>query len=128
MHPFSQHPRSAPPADTEALLDALEREVLSQGPEAALPRKLSDEWLGILVGSLLNAMYDEDWWRDGGICAGPALLVATIADAQTSADPTRPQPRLLDCFARYRTALIEELLGRQTGVFRRPYSLVDIFV
>ncbi|KGX23961.1 hypothetical protein X986_6143 [Burkholderia pseudomallei] len=107
-------------------LDALEREVLARGPEAALPQNLSDTWLQVLVRDLLDGMFDQE--RVGGICAGPMLLVGTLADAQAGAsNTTRPEPRLIECFARYRTALMEELLGRQTGIFRREYSITDIF-
>lgn len=108
-------------------LDALEREVLAQGPEAALPQNLSDWWLRILVRRLLQGKYDDEWAKFYGICAGPGLLVTAIMNAQSSSHPKSPEPRFADCFLRYRTALIEELLGRQTGVFRREYSLTNIF-
>lgn len=123
------------PIDLDALdrqeapidLDALEREVLAHGPEAALPQNLSDWWLRILVRRLLQGVYDDEWAKFFGICAGPALLVEAIMNAQSSSDPRRPTLGFTDCFVRYRAVLLEELLGRQTGVFRREYSLTDIF-
>lgn len=123
------------PIDLDALeqqeepidLSALEREVLNRGPEAALPQNLSDWWLRIIVRRLLQGVYDEEWAKAYGFCAGAALLVRAIMDAQDSADATPSARKLIDCFVRYRTALIEELLGRQTGVFRREYSVADIF-
>lgn len=91
-----------------------------------MPQNLPDRWLRILVRDLLNGMFDEE--RLGGICAGPMLLAGALANVQTAAsDATHPNLRLIDSFARYRTALMEELLGRQTGIFRREYSVTDIF-
>lgn len=117
-----RRPLSVPPTD----LDELEREILAQGPEAALPQNLPDRWLQTLVRDLLDGMFDEE--RLGGICAGPMLLAAELANAQAAvSDATHPNQRFVDCFARYRTALMEELLGRQTGIFRREYSVADIF-
>lgn len=118
-----RRPLSVPSTD----IDALEREVLARGPEAALPQNLPDRWLRVLVRDLLNTVFDKE--RPGDICAGPLILVAALVDAQAaSADATRPKPELMDSFARYRIALMEELLGRQTGIFRREYSVSDIFM
>lgn len=108
-------------------IDALEREVLARGPEAALPQNLPDRWLRVLVRDLLNTGFDKE--RPGDICAGPLILVAALVDAQAAgADEMRPRPELMDSFARYRIVLMEELLGRQTGIFRREYSVSDIFM
>ncbi|ANB78127.1 hypothetical protein AYM40_37820 (plasmid) [Paraburkholderia phytofirmans OLGA172] len=123
-----RRPRQIPPTD----LVALQREVLTRGPEAALPQNLPDRWLRALVRDLMQALSNED--APGDIAAGAVLLVTALALAQAgnTAPPGQtgtsiPEGRLVDCFASYRTALMEEVLARHTGIFTRQYSVADIF-
>ncbi|WP_369063463.1 hypothetical protein [Burkholderia gladioli] len=77
-------------------------------------------------------MFDK---TDGSsIAAGAVLLVLALAlrrDAWASTglpdESSIPGDKLTDYFAKYRDALMEELVARQTGVFRHSYSLSDIF-
>jgi hypothetical protein len=123
-----RRPRQIPPTD----VIALKREVLARGPEAALPQNLPDRWLRALVRDLMQAVSDEEALVN---CAtGVMLLVTALAFAQAvstvapgQAGHSIPDERLVDCFASYRMALMEEVLARHTGIFTRQYSVADIF-
>ncbi|WP_143297250.1 hypothetical protein [Burkholderia pseudomallei] len=123
-----RRPRHIPRTD----LVALQREVLALGPEAALPHNLPDRWLRTIVRDMMQCMFDNT--DASNIAAGAVLLVLALAlhrDAGASTglpdESLLPGDKLTDYFAKYRDALMEELVARQTGVFRHSYSLSDIF-
>lgn len=118
--------RNLPPKMDDDLLQRLRQEVVGWGPEAAIPQHLSDEWLKILVRDALDGLY-RTGKRDGeGLRTGPAMLAFAISLAQARLTRTN-EPKAASIYIQYRTALLEELLGRQTGIYRRQYSLVDFF-
>lgn len=123
-----RRPRHIPPTD----LAALHREVLAHGPEAALPQNLPDRWLRAIVRDMMECMFDETGASSSA--AGAVLLVLALAlprDAGASTglpnESLLPDDKLTIYFAKYRDALMEELVARQTGIFRLSYSLSDIF-
>lgn len=102
-------------------MDALFREVVARGPEAALPQNLPDKWLRAIVRDTRRAAMSGD----GDPARSAMVLAFALADA--TVDKAVLDERLPDCIASYQLALIEELIGRQTGIFPHPYSLSDIF-
>jgi hypothetical protein len=121
-----RRPRHVPPTD----LAALQREVLARGAEAALPHKLPDRWLRALLRDLMKSMttgHPEE-------ASGTMLLVIALAEARKSNAVASSETaslvteeQLVNHYAVYRMALMEEMLGRQTGIFPRVYSLANIF-
>jgi hypothetical protein len=102
-------------------MGALHREVVARGPEAALPQNLPDKWLRAIVRDIRAAAAgskDHD-------ARSAQTLAFVLADA--TVDDAALDERLPHCFAAYQLALIEELIGRQTGIYPRRYSLTDIF-
>ena len=113
-------------------LDKLLKEVLSRGPAAALPRNLPDRWLRALGRDIARARkanlegHNDDPAID---IAAPLLLVATLTQAKSApasetAFGAEDLKKSLDKFA---VAIAEEIVGRETGVFVREYTLDNIF-
>ncbi|RZF23611.1 hypothetical protein EVC45_43460 [Paraburkholderia sp. UYCP14C] len=123
-----RRPRHIAPTD----LASLQREVLARGPEAALPQNLPDRWLRAIVRDMMQCMFDRT--DAPSTAVGAVLLVLALALHREAGASTGvidassiPSDKLTDYFAKYRDALIEEIVARQTGVFQHSYSLSDIF-
>ncbi|WP_250532376.1 hypothetical protein [Caballeronia sp. ATUFL_F1_KS39] len=118
--------RELPPTMNDDLLERLQREVVGWGPDAAIPQNLSDEWLKILVKDALRGLYKTGTLNGEGLRTGPAMLAFAISMAQARLNKQNER-KAASIYIQYRTALIEELLGRETGLYRRQYSLVDFY-
>lgn len=103
-------------------MDALFRDVVGRGPEAALPQNLPDKWLRAIVRDMRRAATFDD-----GLPARSAMVLA-FALAEVTVDEAVFDERFPDCLASYQLALTDELIGRQTGIFPRQYSISDVFL
>lgn len=114
-------------------LAALERDILSKGGKAGLPRNLSDMWLLRLGRDLLysRAVSEEQFFIDPlARTAGPLLIVKMMIIERRRA---QLQSTLLDveeltvALATFEEAVIEEIACRQTGIFFEE-SALDVFL
>lgn len=113
-------------------LDKLLKEVLSKGPVAALPRNLPDRWLRALGRDLARAQKAnlEGRPEDPSVdISAPLFVVASfltatrgIAPEQISMSPLE----LKEGIDRFSDAIHNEIIGRETGVFVRDFTLENI--
>ncbi|KVG55720.1 hypothetical protein WS79_22310 [Burkholderia territorii] len=81
---------------------------------------------------MMECMFDETGASssaEGAVLLVLALALPRDAGASTGLPDERlfPDDKLTIYFAKYRDALMDELVARQTGIFRLSYSLSDIF-
>lgn len=112
-------------------LEKLAKEVLSRGPNAALPRNLPDRWLRAIGRDLLKAQKANLEGRDDDPSldlTGPILLVAALLTHrqkvpldEASFTPQDIKEELDD----YAVAIADEIIGRETGVFLKRSELAE---
>lgn len=121
--------RTVPKTD----LTKLTNEVLSRGCNAALPQNLSDRWLRVLgrdVGKAQKALlegHEDDLDVD---ISGPLIIVAAFMARKREVNAKNEgvsHDELLAGLEVFGRAIQEEILGRETGVFLRQYTL-DNFI
>lgn len=113
-------------------LDKLSKEVLARGCDAALPRNLPDRWLRALSRDIVRAQKAELEGRGDDTSvdiSGPLLVVAALVASKRheNLQETNLSPaELTDGLNKFGRAIAEEIIGRETGVFLRQYSLQNI--
>jgi hypothetical protein len=115
-----------PPTD----LVGLQRELMTHGPEVALPQNLPDEWLRALVRDMLTAVASGDEEN-----LGVKLLVLALVSAQGRDGTTQDSnvetfiqiEPISSYIASYQLALADELVARQIGTFACEYTVANIF-
>ncbi|WP_132258787.1 hypothetical protein [Paucimonas lemoignei] len=115
-------------------LNKLSSEVLSRGCEAALPQNLPDRWLRLLgrdVVEARKAFLEENEEQDGPEIdiSGPLLIVVALLskkNRKTSLVDEFSTDELMASLDSYGRAIQEEIVGRQTGVFLRQYTVENV--
>lgn len=113
-------------------VDQFATEVLSRGLGAALPQNLPDRWLRRLGRDIVISQKAILEGRDDDPNVKIATLLLVVAAflseklVSCGADPALSDDMLLVGLQRYESAISEEIIGRQTGVFLRKYTLDTI--
>lgn len=107
--------------------DLLLREIRARGHQFVLPSNLPDRWLKPIARDLLAAELEE---AAEGVVEGPHLMSAMIAVSALLANrigshAVFDESVMHSAINRYKKAVLDELLGRQTGVFRSRATLDD---
>lgn len=108
--------------------DQLFREIQMRGHHFALPSNLPDRWLKPIARDLLAAELEE---AAEGVVKGPHLMGAMIAVSALMANrmgsrAVFDESVMHRAVNRYKKAVLDELLGRQTGIFRSQATVEDI--
>lgn len=111
-------------------LNKLTGEVLSRGCEAALPHNLPDRWLRPIGRDIAEARkaYLEEDGPEIDLC-GPLLIVIALLSrkkGKNSAVDEFSTDELMAGLDSYGRAIQEEIIGRQTGVFLRDYTVENV--
>jgi hypothetical protein len=113
-------------------LEKLAKEVLSHGPNAALPKNLPDRWLRAIGRDLLKAQKANLEGREDDPSldlTGPILLVAALFTQRQSVpyDEACLTPQIIkEDLDEYAIAITDEIIGRETGVFLKRSELVEM--
>lgn len=108
-------------------LSKLQKEILSRGPEAALPCNLSDYWLNQVSESLDQVLevHDED---SGMYMTAPlALVICLLLGKPGSNTREIGEDELFERFNDYRLELALEEVSRRSDIQTPPASLTTIF-
>ncbi len=113
-------------------LNQLAKDVLSRGRLAALPSNLSDNWLRVIGRDILGAEKANLQGKEevaSEMMLGPLLLVSALHAHGSSKDSEQidiSMDEVQQRLKRFSAAVVNEILGRETGVFMRQYNIDDI--
>lgn len=120
--------RAVPKTD----LNKLSGEVLSRGCEAALPQNLPDRWLRLIGRDIVEArkalLEGEEDGPEIDI-SGPLLIVVALISKKNRKNSLVDEfstDELMAGLDSYGRAIQEEIVGRQTGVFLRQYTVENV--
>jgi len=122
-----RRPKHIPRTDLEQLTCDLHK----RGSAMALPKNLPDRWLRAIARDLMEG--DRHEKRNPGSNEGEefvksvVLCVLALRDEHFGDDAPIDENCLIKWITRYRTALLFEIIGRQTGVFDHEISLTTLF-
>lgn len=107
--------------------ELLMREIRDRGYEFVLPCNLPDRWLKPIVRDLLAAEVEElyEEAEDEASLMSVMIAVSALHQGRNGASPF-DEDAMHKWVNRYKKAVIDELLGRQTGVFRSRATIDDI--
>jgi hypothetical protein len=117
-----------PETDLKKLAD----EILSQGPEAAMPKNLPDGWLRLIGRDLREAQRAglQGRHEDKAInLAAPILIVAALLAEKKNAGQSNRNlttKTVYDGIRKLELAIIDEIVGRETGIFLRKETMETI--
>lgn len=112
-------------------LEKLTKEVLSRGPNAALPKNLPDRWLRAIGRDLLRAQKANMEGREDDLSldlTGPLLLVVALRTHRQNVpygQASFTAQDLKEELNEYAVAVADEIVGRETGVFLKRSPLVE---
>jgi hypothetical protein len=112
-------------------LDKFVREILSRGPDAALPQNLPNRWLRALARDIAVSRKAKEQGKDDSDIDISAPLLVVIA-LLNGADPFAglrseiSDKDLMEGLESFEQALYDEIVGRETGVFLREYNIGNI--
>lgn len=112
-----------PPSDLGRLRD----EVLSKAPEAALPSRLSDQWLQIICRDLDVLAGQIEVLLPSPAAAPLALIMHVLSSRATGAGLKVSLPELHRYFVVYRIEVALDILRRHAGASIEPAPLDTIF-
>lgn len=106
-------------------------EVLARGPLAALPRNLSDRWLRLIGRDLSRAQKANLEGKDDESIdiSVPLLIVAALLAEKRNVDlhdADISESEIMDGLANFQQAVVEEIVGRETGIFRVQFTMENI--
>lgn len=113
-------------------LEKFKKEVLTKGPLATLPKNLPDRWLKAFGRDMaLNekAEIEGQSIHDEGLPLGALLGVLILLTHKKGGDPADvqfTQDEIEREYHRYKAAIFYEIIGRQTGVFIKPYDVDSV--
>lgn len=111
-------------------LQQLHQDVLTKGPEAALPSNLSDYWLELISRDLecLDGVHAESDSAESHTIAGPlALILHILLGKSGGTELTVPEEDMYRYFQDYRIEIGLEEVSRRTDVKMSSATLETIF-
>ncbi len=106
----------------------LKREVLDQEPEAALPRNLSDEWLGMLARDL--EMFPQEQDESHSYLSAPLAIVIHILRGKhgdSEKEIAVSEEELFEYLRHLRIEIALELVCRNTNIAGEAATIETIF-
>jgi hypothetical protein len=111
-------------------LQQLRQDVLTKGPEAALPSRLSDYWLELISRDLecLDGVDAENDSTESHSMAGPlALILHILLGKSGGTQLTVPEEDMYRYFQDYRIEIGLEEVSRRTDIKMSPATIDTIF-
>ena len=113
-------------------IDKFNKEVLSKGPLAALPKNLPDRWLKAFARDMAlddKAEAKGEKVGDEALPVAALLGVLILLSHKKGGDPETiefTQSEIAQEYHAYKSAIYSEIIGRQIGVFIDSYELASI--
>lgn len=112
-------------------LEKFHKEVLSRGIHAALPQNLPDRWLRLIGRDMVRSQKaDMNGFDDPSIdISTPVLIVSYFLSRKAefhSPESGFSSEELMDGIDKFWNAIPDEIIGRETGMFLRQYTVDNI--